>query len=65
MFRNFWVGVLGVLLWLLYGLMISQWPAIVSNIVALALVTTILVTKIVAEHRPRAGSETVANTRGE
>jgi MtN3 and saliva related transmembrane protein len=42
---------LGVLLWLLYGLMIGQWPVIVSNVVTLVLATTILVTKIVVQRR--------------
>ena len=36
----------GVGLWLLYGLMISSWPIIISNLVTLVLSGTVLVLKI-------------------
>lgn len=44
---------LGVALWLLYGIVIGQWPIIAANAVTLALAATILVTKIVVERRRR------------
>lgn len=37
---------LGVALWLVYGLMLGEWPIIVANTVTLGLAATILVTKI-------------------
>jgi MtN3 and saliva related transmembrane protein len=37
---------IGILLWLLYGLMISSWPLIGANIVTLVLVGVILTMKI-------------------
>jgi MtN3 and saliva related transmembrane protein len=36
----------GVSLWLLYGLLISSWPIIISNCVTLVLSGTVLVLKI-------------------
>lgn len=38
---------LGVLLWLVYGVMIGAWPVIVANFVTLALAACILTMKIV------------------
>lgn len=37
---------LGITLWLLYGLVIQDWPIILANVVTLCLATTILVLKI-------------------
>jgi MtN3 and saliva related transmembrane protein len=37
---------LGVVLWLVYGLLIWNWPLILSNIVTLGLVATILAMKL-------------------
>jgi MtN3 and saliva related transmembrane protein len=37
---------LGVVLWLVYGLLIWNWPVILSNIVTLGLVATILTMKL-------------------
>jgi MtN3 and saliva related transmembrane protein len=37
---------LGVVLWLVYGLVIWNWPLILSNIVTLGLVATILAMKL-------------------
>jgi MtN3 and saliva related transmembrane protein len=37
---------LGVVLWLVYGLLIWNWPLILSNIVTLGLVATILTMKL-------------------
>jgi MtN3 and saliva related transmembrane protein len=38
---------LGVLLWLVYGVMLGAWPMIVANVITLALATGILVMKLV------------------
>lgn len=38
---------LGVLLWLVYGVMLGAWPVIVANVITLALATCILVMKVV------------------
>lgn len=38
--------VIGIGLWLVYGLLIMSWPLIASNMVTLALVSTILVLKL-------------------
>lgn len=38
---------LGVLLWLIYGVMLGAWPMIVANVITLALATGILVMKLV------------------
>lgn len=51
----------GVLLWLLYGLRLGEWPIVIANIVTLTLAGTILGTKLVVEWRtrrraPRAGN---------
>jgi MtN3 and saliva related transmembrane protein len=46
---------LGVALWLVYGLMIGQWPIVVANAVTLALAATILTIKIVVERERRGG----------
>jgi MtN3 and saliva related transmembrane protein len=46
---------LGVALWLLYGIMLGEWPLIAANSVTLALATTILVTKLRVE-RERAAA---------
>ena len=43
----------GVALWLVYGLVLGEWPIVVANTVTLALAATILVTKIVVERRQR------------
>ena len=44
---------LGVALWLVYGLMLGEWPIIVANTVTLALAATILVTKILVDGAAR------------
>ena len=44
---------LGVLLWLLYGIAIGEWPIIIANALTTALAATILVTKIVVERGHR------------
>ena len=43
----------GVALWLVYGLVLGEWPIVVANTVTLVLAATILVTKIVVERRQR------------
>lgn len=40
------VFVLGVLLWLIYGLLLGAWPIIIANLVTLALAAFILVMKL-------------------
>jgi MtN3 and saliva related transmembrane protein len=37
---------LGVLLWLIYGILLDSWPIIVANIVTLALAGTVLFLKL-------------------
>jgi MtN3 and saliva related transmembrane protein len=43
----------GVALWLVYGVLIGQWPIIVANALTLALASVILVLKIVVERGRR------------
>lgn len=43
---------LGVVLWLLYGLSLGEWPIIVSNAITLALAATILVRTWHIRRRP-------------
>jgi MtN3 and saliva related transmembrane protein len=43
----------GVALWLVYGVMLGQWPIVVANAVTLALAATILSVKVVEERRQR------------
>ena len=43
---------LGVLLWLVYGVMLGAWPVIVANFVTLGLASCILVMKVVLGRRP-------------
>jgi len=43
----------GVALWLVYGVMLGQWPIIVANALTLALASVILVLKIVVERGRR------------
>ena len=45
---------LGVLFWLVYGVMLGAWPVIVANFITLALAACILVMKLVLG-RGRAG----------
>lgn len=40
------VFVLGVLLWLIYGLLLGAWPIIIANLVTLALAAFILAMKL-------------------
>ncbi len=47
------VFTLGVLLWLVYGLMLKAWPLIVANTITLVLASGILLMKIVIEARKR------------
>jgi MtN3 and saliva related transmembrane protein len=46
---------LGVALWLVYGLMLGDWPIVMANAVTLALAATILAIKIVVERERRGG----------
>jgi MtN3 and saliva related transmembrane protein len=36
----------GVTLWLIYGLLISSWPVVISNVITLALSGTVLLLKV-------------------
>ena len=45
---------LGVLLWLVYGVMLGAWPVIVANVITLALAAGILVMKLVLGRAGRA-----------
>lgn len=45
---------LGVVLWLVYGLLIGAWPVVLANVVTLALAVAILAMKVVLERRDRA-----------
>lgn len=38
--------VVGILLWLVYGLLLAAWPIVVANAVTLTLATTILAMKL-------------------
>jgi MtN3 and saliva related transmembrane protein len=44
---------LGVLLWLIYGVLLGAWPLIVANFVTLALASCILSMKLVLGRRSR------------
>lgn len=41
------VLITGVLLWLLYGILITSWPIIIANIITFALASFILIMKLV------------------
>ncbi len=43
---------LGVLCWLVYGVMLGAWPVIVANFITLALTACILVMKLVLGRAP-------------
>ncbi len=47
------VFTLGVLLWLVYGVMLKAWPLIAANLVTLVLAAGILLMKIVIDARRR------------
>ncbi|MCW5632193.1 MAG: SemiSWEET family sugar transporter [Rubrivivax sp.] len=55
---------LGVALWLLYGIVIGQWPVILANAVTLALATTILVTKVQVDRSQSARERTPSRGTG-
>lgn len=42
---------LGVLLWLVYGVLLGAWPVIVANAITLALAACILVMKLVLDQK--------------
>jgi MtN3 and saliva related transmembrane protein len=44
---------LGVALWLVYGLVLGQWPIVVANALTLMLASVILVMKLVVERQRR------------
>ncbi len=46
---------LGVALWMVYGLILREWPIVLANAVTLALASVILATKIVVDRRNRPG----------
>jgi MtN3 and saliva related transmembrane protein len=50
---------LGVALWLLYGIVLGEWPIIIANVVTLALAATILGVKLRTERLRRAATRAV------
>jgi MtN3 and saliva related transmembrane protein len=38
--------VVGILLWLVYGLLLGAWPIVIANVITLSLATAILVMKL-------------------
>jgi MtN3 and saliva related transmembrane protein len=44
---------LGVALWLVYGLVLGQWPIVVANALTLLLASVILVMKVTVERQRR------------
>jgi MtN3 and saliva related transmembrane protein len=44
---------LGVALWMVYGLILREWPIVLANAVTLALASVILATKILVDRRNR------------
>ncbi len=46
---------LGVLLWLVYGVLLGAWPVIVANAITLALAACILAMKLVLGRETQAG----------
>lgn len=44
---------LGVALWMVYGVILREWPIVLANAVTLALASVILATKIVVDRRNR------------
>ena len=38
---------LGIVLWLLYGVMLGAWPVIIANVITLVLATSILAMKLI------------------
>ena len=49
----------GVALWLVYGLLLGQWPIVVANLVTLALALVILTVKLIEDRRQRRGASSV------
>ncbi len=43
----------GVALWLVYGLLLGQWPIVAANLVTLALALVILSVKLIEDRRQR------------
>ena len=41
----------GVALWLAYGVLLREWPLVVANTITLGLAGTILVVKLLEDHR--------------
>ncbi len=56
--RMYAITVTGFALWLTYGLLLGQWPLIVTNAICLALSSFILLMK----QLPRRGRDAVADT---
>ncbi|MBL6458110.1 SemiSWEET transporter [Belnapia sp. T6] len=52
--RMYTVTVVGFALWLTYGLLLGQWPLILTNGICLALSAFILVMKLLPRHRKEA-----------
>ncbi len=56
-FGMYSILVVGVLLWLIYGVLIHSWPVILANAATLVLALAILLLKIWYERRDRCVSE--------
>ena len=52
--RMYIVTVVGFALWLAYGILLGQWPLILTNGICLALSAFILVMKLLPRHRKEA-----------
>lgn len=60
--RMYVITVIGFSLWLSYGLLLGQWPLIVTNGICLLLSAFILVMKLLPRHRREAVAATLDPT---
>jgi MtN3 and saliva related transmembrane protein len=62
--RMYTVTVIGFTLWLTYGLLLGQWPLILTNSICLTLSAFILMMKLLPRHRKEAVAATLDPTTG-
>ncbi len=62
--RMYTVTVIGFARWLSYGLLLGQWPLILTNGICLALSAFILMMKLLPRHRKEAVAATLDPTTG-
>jgi len=62
--RMYAITVTGFALWLAYGLLLGEWPLIVTNGTCLLLSAFILLMKLLPRHRRDAVADTVADAIG-